>query len=236
MKKKSIALIILAALVFMSPFAATKAYAEGENEVCNCGEEHLPFTDVPEDSWYSSYVRWAYYEGIINGRTETTFDPDGYVTMAEVATMAAKLHDRLLERNTNFQASGTSPWYGQYLRYCYENGIYRNEKVSRGQAKLYTCENWNAPAKRRDVAGMYAYVDQRSGRSILNPDVPLTDIPDVDKRTPHHQEILTLYRMGVAVGDEWMRFNPDGKIRRSEAVALAIRLLYDDAKVELPKG
>lgn len=236
MKKKSMAIIILAALVFMSPFAATKAYAEGENEVCNCGEEHLPFTDVPEDSWYSFYVRWAYYEGIINGRTETKFDPDGYVTMAEVATIAAKLHDRLLERNTDFQGNPTSPWYGQYLHYCYENGIYKNQKVTRGQVKLYAGEKWNAPAKRRDVAGMYAYVDQRPGRVLLNPDVPLTDIPDVDTSTPHHQEILTLYRMGVAVGDEWMRFNPDGYIRRNEAVALAIRLLYDDAKVELPKG
>ncbi|MFR6436463.1 MAG: S-layer homology domain-containing protein [Peptoniphilaceae bacterium] len=236
MKKKSMALMILTALICMSPFVDTKAYAEGENEVCNCSEEHLPFTDVPEDSWYSSYVRWAYYEGIINGRTETKFDPNGYVTVAEVATIAAKLHDRLLDRNTHFQVNPTSPWYGQYLRYCYENGIYRNPNVAQGKVKLYACENWNAPAKRSDVAGMFANVDQRPGRALLNPDVPLTDIPDVDKSTPHHQEILTMYRMGVAVGDEWMRFNPDGKIRRNEVVALAIRLLFDDARVELPKG
>lgn len=235
MKMKKVALILLAALVCMSPFAATTSYA-GRGHIMPNGEEYLPFTDVPEDSWYDFYVRCAYNEGIINGRTKTTFDPNGYVTMAEVATMAAKLHDRLLERNTDFQGNPTSPWYGQYLRYCYENGIYKNQKVARGQVKLYAGEKWNAPAKRRDVASMYAYVDQRPGRALLNPDVPLTDIPDVDKCTPHHQEILTLYRMGVAVGDEWMRFNPDGYIRRNEAVALAIRLLYDDAKVELPKG
>lgn len=236
MKKKSMALMILTALICMSPFVDTKAYAEGENEVCNCSEEHLPFTDVPEDSWYSFYVHCAYNEGIINGRTETTFDPEGYVTMGEVATMAAKLHDRLMGRYTDFEANRTSPWYGQYLRYCYDNGIYRNPNVAQGKVKLYACENWNASAKRRDVAGMFAHVDQRPGRGFLNPDVPLTDIPDVDRSTPHHQEILTMYCMGVAVGDEWMRFNPDGKIRRSEAVALAVRLLFDDARVELPKG
>lgn len=66
--------MILTALICMSPLWTQKLMPSG-NEVCNCSEEHLPFTDVPEDSWYSSYVRWAYYEGIINGRTETKFDP-----------------------------------------------------------------------------------------------------------------------------------------------------------------
>lgn len=235
MKMKKVALILLAALVCMSPFGATTSYA-GRGHIMPNGEEYLPFTDVPEDSWYDFYVRCAYNEGIINGRTKTTFDPNGYVTMAEVATMAAKLHDKLLARNTNFQAAGTSPWYGQYLRYCYDNGIYKNEKVAQGQRELFSCENWNAPARRRDVAGMFAHVDQRTGRALLNPDVSLTDIPDVNESTPNHQEILTMYRMAVAVGDETKRFNPDGKIRRSEAVALAVRLLFDDARLELPKG
>lgn len=234
MNKKSIALFFLAAFLCI-PFVSTTAYAGG-NGIMPDGEEYLPFIDVDRDSWYGFYVQCAYNEGIINGRTETTFDPDGYVTMGEVATMAAKLHDRLMERHTDFEANRTAPWYGQYLRYCYENGIYRNPKVAKGQVKLYACENWNAPAKRRDVAGMFAHVDQRPGRAFLNPDVPLTDIPDVDRSTPHHQEILKMYRMGVAVGDEWMRFNPNGKIRRSEAVALAVRLLLDETRVELPKG
>ena len=235
MKRKSVGLLLLAALTCLIPLYSRKAYA-GRGQIMPNGEEYLPFIDVDEDSWYSFYVQCAYNEGIINGRTKTTFEPEGYVTMGEVATMAAKLHDRLMERNTDFQATQTSPWYGQYLRYCYENGIYRNVKVAQGKVKLYACENWNAPAKRRDVAGMFAHVDQRPGQMLLNPDVPLTDIPDVDRSTPHHQEILKMYRMGVAVGDEWMRFNPDGKIRRNEAVALAVRLLFDDARVELPKG
>ena len=235
MKRKSVCILLLAAMFCISPFACTKSYA-GRGNIQPNGEEYLPFTDVPEDSWYSFYVHCAYNEGIISGRTKTTFDPKGYVTMAEVATIAAKLHDRLLEKNTDFQSIGTSPWYGQYLYYCYKNEIYRNPKVAEGKVKLEACENWNAPAKRRDVAGMFAYVDGRIGRPLLNPDVPLTDIPDVDQTTPHHEEILRMYRMGVAVGDEWMRFNPDGKIRRNEAVALAVRLLLDETRVELPKG
>lgn len=235
MRRKSVGLLLLTALLCLSPLFAAKAYA-GRGHIMPNGEEYFPFTDVPDDSWYKFYVLVAYNEGIVNGRTETTFAPNGYVTMGEVATMAAKLHIALMEQPFRFQKKYEGPWYEQYVRYCFENNIYKNKRIDAGKAELYSCENWNAPAKRSDVAVMFANVDQRRGRMLLNTDVPLTDIPDVDRSTPHHQEILTMYRMGVAVGDEWMRFNPDGKIRRSEAVALAVHLLFDDARVELPKG
>lgn len=34
-----------------------------------------PFTDVPSDAYYLDHVKWAYYEGIINGTSETQFSP-----------------------------------------------------------------------------------------------------------------------------------------------------------------
>ena len=46
-----------------------------------------PFTDVAEDCYYSDAVTWAYSKGIIDGRTETTFDPDASVTRQEAAAM-----------------------------------------------------------------------------------------------------------------------------------------------------
>ena len=49
-----------------------------------------PFTDVPQGAWYASAVNWAYENGIVLGRTDTTFDPNSYVTRQEFVAMAIR--------------------------------------------------------------------------------------------------------------------------------------------------
>ena len=48
------------------------------------------FSDVKAGSWYASYVGTAYKYGIVNGRTATTFDPEGTITRQEAAAMVAR--------------------------------------------------------------------------------------------------------------------------------------------------
>ena len=48
------------------------------------------FNDVKAGSWYDSYVGTAYSYGIVNGRTATTFDPEGTITRQEAAAMVAR--------------------------------------------------------------------------------------------------------------------------------------------------
>ena len=45
------------------------------------------FADVKAGEYYAKAVAWAYGEGIVNGKTATSFDPDGIITRAEFATM-----------------------------------------------------------------------------------------------------------------------------------------------------
>ena len=44
------------------------------------------FSDVKEGSFYEEAVNWASQEGITEGKSENTFDPDAYVTRAEAVT------------------------------------------------------------------------------------------------------------------------------------------------------
>lgn len=55
----------------------------------------LPFTDVKEDDWFYDYVKQAYLSGIINGKTETTFEPDMNITRAEAAAMISRLENKI---------------------------------------------------------------------------------------------------------------------------------------------
>lgn len=47
----------------------------------------VPFTDLRNGSYYEKAVRWAYSNGIVAGRTETSFAPDEPITRQELATL-----------------------------------------------------------------------------------------------------------------------------------------------------
>ncbi len=49
-----------------------------------------PFMDVPADAYYKQALEWAYAFGIINGVSETAFDPAGTVTREQMATILAR--------------------------------------------------------------------------------------------------------------------------------------------------
>ena len=46
-----------------------------------------PFADVPAGSWYAPYVNWAAANAIVNGTSETTFDPNAAISRQDMAVM-----------------------------------------------------------------------------------------------------------------------------------------------------
>ena len=46
----------------------------------------MPFSDVPQESFYTDPVMWAVKNGITNGATATTFDPNGQLLRAQFVT------------------------------------------------------------------------------------------------------------------------------------------------------
>ncbi len=76
------------------------------------------FTDVKAGSWYASYVGTAYSYGIVNGRTATTFDPEGTIIRQEAAAMvarAAKLCGMDTELET-YEILNVLAQFGDYIR------------------------------------------------------------------------------------------------------------------------
>lgn len=54
--------------------------------------EAVTFTDVAADAWYAPYVAACAQDGLMNGTGKNTFTPDGVMTQAEAATLAARIH------------------------------------------------------------------------------------------------------------------------------------------------
>ena len=63
--------------------------------VCLWEPIELPFNDVTKNDWFYDDVRTAYLAGVIKGRTDTSFDPQGYITRAEAAAMMSRLMKKI---------------------------------------------------------------------------------------------------------------------------------------------
>ncbi len=52
------------------------------------------FSDVKKGTWYSGYVGWAVNVGVVNGYSDGTFKPQGYLTRQEMAAAMARYIDQ----------------------------------------------------------------------------------------------------------------------------------------------
>lgn len=182
------------------------------------------FEDVPSDAWYSEYVSVAQEFGILNGKRKGFFDPNASMTVAEAVKVAASIHEYQTDYVIDVKANNYKNWYDPYFKYCHDRGIIEN----------YIKLDPNAKVTRAQMAYLFARCDTVAVN--INPDVPLTDIPDVYDTTAFAYEVLELYRRGVAVGDNSMKYYPDSQVKRCEAAAFIARILRSDLRVELPKG
>ena len=51
----------------------------------------LPFTDVAEGNWFCGYVEYVYENGLMDGVSDTTFEPDGNMSRAMVWAILARI-------------------------------------------------------------------------------------------------------------------------------------------------
>ncbi len=85
----------------------------------------LPFTDVPEDAFYTDAVKWAVSKGITNGTSETTFSPNKILTRAETVTFlwrAAGSPKSALTQNPFVDVKETDYYYEAVL-WAAETGV-----------------------------------------------------------------------------------------------------------------
>lgn len=93
------------------------------------------FTDVTADDWFSPYVGTANSYGIVNGTSDTTFNPYGTITRQEAASMVARAA-KLCGMNTEIESDSvrdvlaqftdyvkTAEWARPSLAFCYQENI-----------------------------------------------------------------------------------------------------------------
>lgn len=84
-----------------------------------------PFTDVPADDYYYKYVQYVNENGIFNGTSATTFEPDTPMTRAMFVTILGRTAgiEADMSAHSRFSDVPDSQWYTPYVGWADENGI-----------------------------------------------------------------------------------------------------------------
>ena len=182
------------------------------------------FTDVSPEDWFRDSVATVSKAGLMIGKGDGVFDPEGHITYAEALTIAARVHailttgsadtaDRYYEvhKNEEVYPEPNRPWYRTYSQYA--------ERNIRGFASLETTDL----SVRRDFARLLAAA-VGDGAAEINEVVPGA-VPDLEENALT-AGIYRLYRAGILTGNDARgTFLPDTPIRRCEAAAIAARIL-----------
>ena len=181
------------------------------------------FADVPSDAWYYTNVADAFEYGLIDGKSEDAFDPDGTLTVAETVKLASVCNQLLSKGavdNAAFTLENPANWYDGYVAYAAQRDIVTEPY-----------ENYNAPATRGMVAVLFSRAIRGAGVTPAEINtVEFGDIPDVDTSAWFATSVYRLARWGILVGDEWGLIHAESSIRRSEMAAVVTRVIDPSAR------
>ena len=181
------------------------------------------FSDVPADQWYTGSVSTAYSLGLMQGVSDSLFDPYGNVTVAQAIAMAARIHSIYTNGEENFNQTSGNTWYQTYLDYAYKNGI-----ISRA----YYNSDVDQEATRAQFSEIFANALPDHALAEMN-HIGNNAIPDVKSTDSFAQSVYKLYRAGILSGsDANGTFYPKTYITRAEAAAIVSRMAESDNRVQ----
>lgn len=173
------------------------------------------FVDVPQNAWYYEDVRYAVSLGLVNGKTTTTYEPDSYITVAEVVKLAACMHQLATQGHVSLQ-NGPTVWYSTYEAYAINNGILYQSYAAASEYQRY--------ATRMEFMSIFARALPEEDLEPIN-EVVDNAIPDQPILEIGGEAIYKLYRAGVVQGDANHYANPEENIKRSEVAAIVARMM-----------
>ena len=180
------------------------------------------FTDVSEKNWYYEDVLRAVELGLVNGKSDTSFDPDDNLTYAEAVKLAACMHQ--LYTTGKVTLENGNPWYQTYVDYCFDNNIINTEY------------NYSDFATRAGYMVIFANALPEEALEKIN-NVPDDSIPDVPSSRAYAPAVYKLYRAGILQGsDDAHSCKPVDNIRRSEVAAILSRMMDETKRVKFNMG
>ncbi len=147
------------------------------------GITYTPFVDIVSTSWYADAVLYAYQEGLVNGMTETTFEPMTQMNRAMLATLLfrmSKVQDT--PDNAGFTDVPAGAWYADSVNWAYAAGIVKGTTTT-------TFDPMTALSREQLAVFLYRYTTLYLGAEApLTGD--LTQFPDADQISGYARDAM----------------------------------------------
>ncbi len=168
------------------------------------------FSDVTTSHWYRANVALAYETGLMYGK-ENGFDAQSNITLAQVITMAARLHSIYHTGKAEFVQGKV--WYQVYVDYCVDKGIISKNEFS----------DYNKDATRAQFVRILSKSVPQAEFEVKN---SISAVPDVASNHKDSGAILMFYKAGILAGsDSAHNFFPERSITRAETAAIVTRII-----------
>ena len=168
------------------------------------------FVDVPEDAWYYDYVMAAAKAGIVNGKENSRFDPEGAVSRRDFALMLTRMLgvDVSGYTNTPFNDVKADDYALGAIAYCAENGIVGGD----GKGNFLP----DSSITREEAAKMIAVAKELTGTTTEK----FKDDAKISNWAKGYVDACKA--AGIFGGDEKGNFNPKSPITRAETAKIMV--------------
>ena len=176
------------------------------------GAATLPFTDVNTGDWFFDYVAYVYANGLMDGTSATTFEPNGTMTRAMLVTILWRMEgEPVVNYLMPFTDVDGGAWYAEAVRWAASEGIVTgvsdtsfapNAEITREQLAAILHRYAGEPATAANLAG---YAD---GASVSAYAV------DAMRWCVEH---------GIITGTTAATLEPQGTATRAQAAAMLMR-------------
>ena len=182
-------------------------------------EKKVEFLDIDSTHWAWEYINKMYQKGVINGKSEKLFDPEGLVTREEFVKMLVIAAGYSIENaESGFSDVSKIAWYYPYVSIAKKNGI-----INGVTEEVFGV---GAPIKRQDMfVIIYRTMLKKEGKSEgLNGQLPFDDAEEVSEYAKKALE--TMYRMNILSGSNNL-CNPNKNATRAEATKVLCEALAE---------
>lgn len=181
-------------------------------------EETSPFIDVPTDYWCYDDIKYVYDNGLMLGKTDTVFDPEGLVTRGQVATVLYRMQGSPATWWMRCDLSDVKGvWCEDAVKWAYANGV-----VSGYSDGSFGADD---PVTRQQLAAMlYRYANKFVKNNPAADGDHISDFSDAGSVSAYAVEAMNwAIANGILMGRTDGTLNPTGNASRAHFAAMIAR-------------